>query len=56
MYASLSMALATEHGRNLRTHAVATDRARQARQARRERRTRGAQVRTRQPQTAVRPA
>jgi hypothetical protein len=53
MYASVNMALATEHGRDLRARAVAAERARQARQARRARRAR---VRTPQPQTAVRPA
>jgi len=56
MDASLSMALATEHVRNLRTQAVAAERARQARQARRERRARRAQVSTPQPQTMVRPS
>jgi hypothetical protein len=59
MHATVNMALAAEHGRNLRAQAVAAQRARQARQARRERRVRRAQVRhqaTSQPQTAIRPA
>jgi hypothetical protein len=56
MYASINMALAAEHGKDLRAQAVAAERARQARQARRGRRARRAQVSTPQPQTAVRPA
>jgi hypothetical protein len=56
MYASMNMALATEHVKNLRAQAVADEHARQARRARRGRRARRVRVSTPQPQTAVRPA